>query len=148
MAGSTPGFNVTQVRDALRFAMRMGQPIDTDQAVTFKWLTQKQYSSQDRARRPYNWQATPTSTVTRPDVQVLCAVEFIPRSSQERTTAFGEFNPSAVTITLLDVDYAQVSDSTHVEIDGNTYEIDFKGPPIGLFDLTVYTVYARAYDES
>jgi hypothetical protein len=49
-------------------------------------------------------------------------------------------------VTLLDVDYDIIKDADYATIGNTTYDIDFSGPPEGLFEVTVYTIYIRARD--
>lgn len=148
MAGSDPRFNEAQFRDAIKFAMKMGTPEDTEKRATFRWTTVKTYATQDPSGRPYSWSSVPTATVAHDDVQIDCAVEFIPRPSGGRDTPLGSFDVSRAVITILDVDYAEIAGADEVLIDGNTYDIQFEGKPDGLFGVTIHTIYADARDES
>lgn len=148
MAGSNPAFDPEAFREAVRFAMRMGQPNKPSEKVTFKWTPNKTFASQDPAAKPYDFGASPLTTTTHPDVQVLCAVEFISRGSQSDSTSVGTFDNSMAIITLLDEEFSQIQGADEVVIGGNTYVLQFVAPPNGLFGVDVYSVYAEARDES
>lgn len=141
------GFDAAGFRDAIKFAMAMGQPEDENKRVTFKWTVEKTFSTADPAGNPYRWDTTPSKVVAHEDVQVLCAVQSnrIPNASG---TPFGEIDSNKLTLTLLDEQYAEVEGADKVEIDNALYNIDFVAPPVGLFDVTVYTIHLTAEDES
>lgn len=141
-------FSATAFRDAIRFAMNMGLPDATVDRATFKWTPVKTYTRPDTGGRPYNLTSTPVSTVTHPDVQIPVAWEFAARQGLEEQTAMGEFDPTRIVMTILDEDYAQVQGADTVEMGDNVYIINFVAPPTGLFEVTVYTVYLTARDES
>lgn len=140
-------FSAAQFRDAIKFAMRMGMPNATEERLTFKWRRDETYQRQDPAGKPYNWKATPVTDNTPEPVLVDGAVEFSDRNSASSGTAMGRFDTPRATITLLDVDYALIEGADMVELGGATYQIDFVAPPMGLFDVTVYQIYASAVDE-
>lgn len=148
MAGTNAGFNAAQFRTAIKNAMHMGLPSDTTERATFKWMPVRAFSVEDPGSKPYNWTSTPTSETLHVDVQIDCAIEFVSRPAGSRDTPVGQFDASRATLTVLDVDYPSIEGATHVAIGGNTYEIQFVGPPLGLFDVTVYQLYAEAIDES
>ena len=146
MAGSNAAFNAAAFRRAIRDTMVMGLPNTTAEKPTFKWTMVRDYLVDDPADKPYDWTATPTVTETHVDVQVPCAVEFAAKGSG--SNAIGEFDTSRVILTLLDEDYDEVRGADQVIIGGNTYGVDFVGPPMGLFEVTVYQVYCSAVDET
>lgn len=146
MVGTDPRFNAAAFRSAIKNTMRMAAPADVSDRATFRWRPARTYTYDDPASRPYNWTATPVSETVPADVQVDVAVEFT--GGSERQTALGQFDASKVTLTLLDEDYEQVRGADEVLLGGNTYEVDFVAPPIGLFDVTVYQVFCSARDES
>lgn len=153
MAGFTDdaraaGFNPAEFRDAIKFAMHMGLPEDTQERATFIWTPQKTYSRTDAAGRPLRWTDTPVTNVTHEDVQVDVAVEFQRYSSGEGQTSLGDFHTTSVTLTVLDEDFALIEGADKVLLGGNTYTIEYVAPPVGLFDVTVYQIYLRAEDES
>lgn len=148
MAGTDPRFPAQRFRDAIRFAMHMGLPNAVQERITFRWTTQKTFSTHDPAGRPYNWGSTPATTTSHADVLIDCAVEFTARPAGTRDTALGEFDTSRAVVTILDEDIDSVSGADTAIIGGNEYEILFTAPPMGLFEVTVYQLYLQARDES
>lgn len=151
------GFNATEFRNAIEFAMQMGLPGTQSERVTFQWDEAKTFSDPDERGNPYDWTSTPSSTVSAADVPasltVPCAVEFSARRSSSGDTIMANFDAAAITVTLLDTQYALLQDANlglpnKMIVDGNTYDINFWGPPVGLFTVTVYQAYAQARDES
>jgi hypothetical protein len=126
----------------------MGLPSDISERATFKWLPVREFTVKDRSNRPYDWTDSPTTEEIHADVQIPVAVEYVARGSQSRDTAAGRFDPSAATLTILDIHYPQVQGATQVEFDGNTYDIVFWEPPLGLFSVSIYKVHLSARDES
>lgn len=141
-------FNAEAFRDAIHFVMAMGKPDPVHERVRFGWRVERGYASgADAAGRPYDWTATPTSTSAPTLVEVPVAMEFIPRTSADRTEpGIGEFSPSQVTLTILDTDFPAVATADFVEIDGRQYEIISWEAPYALFSVEVYTCHARAHD--
>lgn len=150
MAGMTDpraaGFNAAKFRDAVRFAMTMGLPNAVEERITFKWDVVRSYDNPDPAGNPYNWHETPTRRVELDPVQVTAAVEFKTDSSDG--TPLGSIENPHVIITLLDQDYELVRDADKVTLNEATYIIKYTAPPLGLFDVTVYQMYAEAEDET
>jgi hypothetical protein len=153
------GFNEPAFRDAVRQTMLMGMPQDPADQLTWHWKRKKTYAPQDRIRKPYDWKQSPvtdqpgTTRLSDPgdDVEqslvVPYALEFQPRITRNETS-LGQFDNSHATITVLDDDYQQIKDASYATIAGATYEINFVGPPVGLFAVTVYQLYLQAVDES
>lgn len=151
MAGEDPtgGFVAAEVREQLRTAMTVGLPNVVAQRPTFRFTPTKTYASADTAGRPWDWTAAPTATdpdPVREPVQVPCAFEVGGQAVEYR--ALGALNPSEVTLTLLDEDWAQVEGFTEVDLGGNAYIFDHVDPPLALFDMDVMQVVVRARDES
>lgn len=148
MAGSNPAFNQDVFRDVIRTTMIMGTANPTTEKPTFRWNPSKTYTIQDPGGQPYDFTSAPVTTVAPADVQVPVAVEFSARPAGSLETSIGEFDTSRVIITVLDEDYALIKGADEVLLGGNTYDIQFVGPPIGLFEVTVYQIFAIARDES
>lgn len=157
MAGTDPRFDPVKFRTAIKFAMAMGAPEDTNQRVTFRWTVDKTFAKADSGGDPFSWTATATSTDNPADVQVDCALSFAgSKAGGSRTapdgTAVGEFDTTHGVITLLDVDYVQIfSDgrrADQVVIDGDTYDIQYVAAPYALFGVTVYDLHIASIDES
>lgn len=143
-------FSASEFRDSIRFAMNMGLPENEAERCTFRWTTERTYATADSGGNPYDFSAEPEETITRDDVLVPAAVEFSGGASGGSTngTGVGTFFPARATITLLDEDYALVEGADQVVLGGNTYRVKYVGPPLGLFDVTVYQVFAQAVSES
>lgn len=146
MAGSDPGFNAGEFRDAIHFAMQMGAALDASEQVTFHFASTLTYNvPADGAAVPFD----PNATVTRvtPDpMRVDCAVEYFDMENQP--TSFGLMAPSRLAVTLLDVDYEQVKDCSYVVIHGDRYNFRRTEPPSGLFDVGLYTMHFTAENET
>lgn len=142
------GFNAAEFRDAIRFAMNMGLPESTSERATFKWTVTRDFNVEDPGGNPYSWNSEPTEVHSRADKQVSVAVEFVSQASLASGNQVAQFDTARVILTLLDLDYAEIEGADIVELGGNTYKIDFVAPPIGLFGVTVYQIYASAEDES
>lgn len=154
MAGSDGRFDAGAFRDAIRFAMTMGLPQSTQERATFQWDTQRTFQRPDSGGSPYDWTATATTTITYPDVQIPVAVES-PGGAQAGTmddTPVGQFDIQRVIITILDQDFEEIVVggvmANRVLLGETPYEIDFVAPPLGLFEVTVYQLHAKAVDES
>lgn len=148
MAGHHPAFSPTAFRDAIHFAMNMGMPNKTADKATFRWTVKKDYSIEDAGGVPFDLTSTPVAVQAHPDVIVPVAWQFSARPSQSQTTVTGEFDSTRVEITILDEEYVQVQGADLVIMGGNTYEIQFVSPPVGLFEVDVYSIYCQARDES
>ncbi len=147
MAGTDSRFNATKFRDAIHFAMSMGTPTKPVEKAIFQWTPKREFAAPDSGNRPYNWTATPVVEDVHPDVQVLCAVAFSGSDGFDGT-AVGTFDRARATLTLLDEEYEKVKGANQVLLGGNKYEILYTAPPTGLFDVTVYSMFAQAIDES
>jgi len=142
-------FDGATFRDAIRFAMNMGLPNNVSERATFMWESVSTYDIADPVGNPYDYNAVPTHTTHHADTQVPVAVQFIQRGGQgEVSTPFGEIDATHVILTVLDEDYQLIYTAQKVKLGGDVYKINFVAPPEGLFDVTVYNVYATAEDES
>jgi hypothetical protein len=152
MADSYPGFSATQFREAIVFAMNMGTPSVTSQQASFAWSKRRTYAIADPGDDPFDWDATPVTNVVPDPVSIPCAIEYGPGVLSE-TTPFGTIDPMTGTVTVLDEHYPSLFDTQGVRadlviVDGNTYDIQFEQPPIGLFDVTVHQFQIQARDET
>lgn len=154
MAGTDPGFDAAEFRSAIAFAMEMGMPGSSQDELVFRWKEQRVFGVRDPAGKPYDWTATPTSDTTITDLRLTCAFEFVSVPSGSVNTIIGGLDTSRLVVTLMDEQYAEMiahgSDRKpdFVIVGGNTYELDFTAPPVGLFDVTIFQIYASAIDES
>lgn len=148
MAGSDPRFNPARFRDAMHFVFQMAAPEATNERVTFRWNTERTFAAADPAGDPYFWDSVPLTQTTHADTQVDCVVEFAARPAGSRDSAIGQFDTSRAVITMLDDDYPDIVGADEVIINGNSYDIQFVGPAIGLFEVTLYQLFCEARDES
>lgn len=142
------GFNSQNFRDAIISTMQMGEAQDPAQRATFHFRPEREYSSADNAGNPYDLTSTPINESTKADVQVECAIEFVPRSTMSGGTAVGQFETPRAVISLLDPEYQQIKDATEVSLGEDLYEIDFVEPPVSLFDQTLFRLHCHAVSES
>lgn len=142
------GFNAEAFRAAIRSTMQMGLPNAVPERATFQWKVERTYARPDPSQNPYEWTETPSTTTTHADVQIPVAIEFSARPAGTVDTVVGQFDTARVTITVLDEDFALIEGADYVQLGENTYVIDFVGPPMGLFDVTVYQLFATAVDET
>ncbi len=142
------GFNADEFRNAIRSTMEMGLPSDTAERATFKWTVASTYEAEDVAHNPFDWTDSPTTESEHDDVQIPVAVEFSARPAGSIDTTLGQFDNARAVITIMDTDFDSVQGADEVLLGGNSYTIDFWGPPVGLFGVTIYTVYATATDEA
>jgi hypothetical protein len=142
------GFDAAAFRSAIRSTMEMGLPNTAAERATFRWNVERTYEREDPSHNPYEWDEVPSTELTHADVQIPVAVEFSARPAASLDTAIGQFDVGRAIITILDVDYELVRGADLVLLGENTYVIDFVGPPIGLFEVTVYQAYASALDET
>ena len=129
----------------------MGLPNDVADRPTFKWDTVRTYANSanvDASGNPWNFSTTPTTSTTHADVQVDCAVEFIPRVTLAGGTPIGHFDTPRAIITVLDEDYTLIEGATSVTLGQNEYVIDYIAPPLGMFSVTVYQIHCSAKDEA
>ena len=144
MAGTDPGFDSKGFRDSIHQVMNLGLPNATADRATFRWTTKNTYAIEDPVKRPYDWTEGTATTVVKADVQVPCVVEFQERGPDG--TAAGSFDASKAIVVLLDVDYALVAGADQILIKQNVYDVNLVAPPIGLFDVTIYSIYCTARD--
>lgn len=150
-------FDSTKFRDAIGFAMKMGLPGTASERVTFQWDPSNTYAAADQKGNPYDWTSSPTASVTAADLvaslALPAAVEYTDSKSSSGDTTIGDFDKGRIKITILDTQYALITDGDlglpdSVLVDGNTYNVDYFIPPTALFDVTVYSLYCTARDES
>lgn len=152
MAGTNPSFDPAAFRDAIRFAMTMGTPNSTNDVATFRWNVLRTYGVQDSAGNPFDWTETATTTNDPLDVQVPVAIQFVSGVGTTTDTSMGQFDASRIVVTVLDEDYALLTQDgrfADLIVSGETtYKINFVEPPVGLFGVDVWSIHAQAEDES
>lgn len=157
MAGTDAGFNSQEFREAITFAMNMGLPQDPSERATFHFRATRTYWTTDATpvevvnpRVDQNGNPIdPNIRVVRDHptpVQIPVAVEFGTAGVDERPV--GSFKPTKATITVLDEYWPQVKNAIEVELGGDRYVISFRHPPVGLFDVTIYTIECFAQSET
>lgn len=151
MAGTDPRFPSAQFRSGILFAMNMAKPNAVEEQTTFYRDIKPTYNVRtDPSNRPYDWGTTPTVPPSRDEVIVDSVVEYVARTAMSDVNAVGEFNVSRAEITVFAEGYEQIKDirASHVKIGGADYRISSVSPPIALFDVEMYVIYAEALDES
>lgn len=152
MAGTTDpraaGFNAAEFRSAVKFAMNMGLPDSVAERATFRWETERTWSIADSGGEPFNIHEDPASETDHEDVQIDVAVEFANVRGADTGLSVGEFTSGRALITVLDEDMTSIEGADVVLLGGNTYDIKFIRPPIGLFDVTIYQLDCEARDET
>lgn len=153
MAGTDSRFDASAFRDAIHFAMTMGLPNTTSERATFHWLPEPTFHQPDASGNPFTWDSTPVTNPTFVDVLVPVAVEFkVKAAGDTLATRIGEFDTPHVVITILDTDYPSLTQNSRfadqVLLADATYNIEYVHPPIGLFDVTIYQLDAKAVDEA
>jgi hypothetical protein len=145
---SFSGFNADLFRSKIKSTMRMGLPNTTAERATFRWTVGHTFASADGGGSPWDFGATPVTTTAHADVQIDCAVDFVPRATLAGGTAVGHFDTPRAIITVLDEDYPDIVGADTVLLGENVYTIDFVAPPVGLFTVTIYQLHVSAQDET
>jgi hypothetical protein len=151
-------FNEPAFRDAILNTMVMGMPEDPAERLTFVWRRDQTWVPDDPAGNPYDWTRPPvTDTAANPalpdegieqTLQVPYALEFSARPAGSANTVFGEIDISRAVITLMDDAYEQIKTADHAVIGDTRYRIQFDAPAVGLFGVSVWTLYAEAEDSA
>lgn len=153
-------FPEAKFRDAIRNAMKMGMPEDEHEQVHWYWKRVKEFVSQDPAKEPYDWTATPVvDDPGNPDIAdttdgsdqfliVDYTLAFQARPAGSVSTVLGEIDTTRALIEMFDVDYEQVKTADYVMIGDSTYRIQFSEPAQGLFGVTMWTVVCEAEDQA
>lgn len=154
----TAQFDETTFRDAIENTMLMGIPETVTDRLTFWWRRNRTFSPDDPAGNPYDWTAAPIvdqpGNPTLPDtggdqsLVVPYALEFSARPAGSAYTTLGEIDTSRAIATIMDNDFARIATSDYATIGDVRYRIQFAGPPLGLFGVTVHTLYLEAEDEA
>jgi hypothetical protein len=156
-SSANAAFSATAFRAGIKTAMQLGLPGTQSERATFYWNTESSWTTADTRGKPYDWTAAPDSETTASDVvtslTVPVAVEFLDAKAQSGDTTVGSFDSPRLKVTILDDEYTALTDQNlglpnGMTIDGNTYLIEYWAPPQGLFEVTVYTAFAVARDES
>jgi hypothetical protein len=153
-----PSFNETAFRDAVLNTMLMGMPEDPAERLTFVWRRDRTYVPDDPAGNPYDWTQPPVTDTagntalpddgTEQSLQVPYALEFSARPAGSANTVFGEIDMARAVITLMDDAFEQVKTADYAVIGDTRYRIQFDAPAVGLFGVTVWTLYIEAEDSA
>lgn len=146
MAGSNSGFNASEFRSNIHFAMQLGAAPDEGEQAVFHFPSQLVYTgTADGDDIPFDPTVTVVSTEP-PTVRVDCAIEYF--DAENQPTNFGLMAPSRIIVTLLDEDYDKVKHCAYVVIHGDRYDYRRTEPPAGLFDVGVYTMHFTSQSET
>jgi hypothetical protein len=140
MAGELTGFNPDTFRSVITATMVMGLPQKPEEQPTFYFRTIVTYpvgTKLDTEGRPIDPRIKPSVTTALPPIQVPCAVEFAPDTTNDEGLA-GTYWQTRAVLTLLDTQYEQVKDAIEVQLGDRRYIISFLYPPLGLGLVTVY----------
>lgn len=161
--GISANFDNEGFRQAIKFAMQMGVNPDAERSAIFVqknpsrtyWKDGVQLGATprlDRDGRPLDpeievrkgadTQIRVGSGVDEVDV----AIE-VDRADAEELPV-GNFRPTKVIVTALDVDYAKIKDCRELIYNGDRYMFGYEPESTGLFEVGVYTIIFYALDES
>jgi hypothetical protein len=161
--GISADFDADLFRNATKFAMQMGtNPDDTRSAVFLKrgvgatyWKDGVQLGSTPRLDRDGEPLDPEIEVRNAPDVEVRVgqgaddvdvAIE-VERADADELPV-GNFRPTKVTVTALDVDYAKIKDCREMIYNGDRYQFGYEPESEGLFEVGVYTMIFYAIDEA
>lgn len=150
MAGSNSAFDPDLFRQKITDTMIMGLPPNVQDRATFRWKTEKTFTRPDPKGIPYNLNQAAITTDEHEDVQIPVAVAIPTRATINKVyTPAGEINDDVrIVITVLDTHFPLVEGADYVLLGGNTYKIDYWGPPLGLFSVEIYQAFCSAEDEA
>jgi hypothetical protein len=94
---------------------------------------------------PFDPHATVTNVTPAP-VKVDCAIEYF--DAENQPTDFGLLAPTRISITMLDDAYEKVKGCAYVVIAGDRYDYRRTEPPVGLFDVGVWTMHFTSPSDS
>lgn len=150
-------FDADEFRNAIHFAMQMGISPDVDKrpvflrkstTVTYKkdGVTLPSPPRLDRDGRPYDPEIEVLRAADTRVSDISCAVEIVLADASELPV--GNFRPTKAVVTLLDEEYALVSDCRELIYNGDRYLYGYEPDGLGLFDVGVNTIIYYALDES
>lgn len=144
MAGSSPGFDADAFNEGIRFAMRIGLPVETAEQPTFHFQPTRTHLGDHGTGLPFDPGTDFAETEPTP-VQVDCAIEFFDEGHD--STSAGPLNAARVEVTLLREEYELVKDAYKVVISGDSYRFRFTEPEVALFDSGVRVMHFYAENE-
>lgn len=134
---------VNDVIAGLHQAMAIGAPADPADRATFFVPRETTDAGYDDEGVPYDPTVRPEETYDKHTVP--CALDYT--QGAELTANFGSIQASELVITLLDPDYQQIKGFDFVVVAGVRYYYRKTETPIGLGNLTVWTVHTQAEDQ-
>ena len=142
-----PSFNEARVLEGIKKAMGFGEPTRVEDKVTFYFNARSEPTGEvDEEGVPFDPEDRTTNTRAGESMVVDCAVEYQDRAPQTET--FGVYIPARIILTLLDPDWQQVKDFTHVKAGGDIYHRSTVEPPVALGSIDVWSVICLAEGES
>lgn len=133
------GFDADGFRTNIRNTMIMGLPVPDNLKPTFYFRTTYSYPEDtvlDPEGKPIDPRVQATATPASPPVQVPCAVEFSPDTTNNEGPV-GTFWSDRAMLTVLDTEYTQISNAVEVDLNGKRYLIQ-QMTAVGLGPVTVY----------
>lgn len=141
MAGELAGFDPDAFRTNIRDTMIMGLPNEERLKPTFYFRSTYVYPQGtvlDPEGKPIDPRVQATATPSSPPVQVPCAVEFSPDTTNNEGPA-GTFWSDRAMLTVLDTDYADIDGAIEVDLAGERYLIQ-RIKAMGLGSVTIYQI--------
>lgn len=139
MAGTLAGFDPDVFRTNIRNTMIMGLPEPDGLKPTFYFRTTFSYppgTALDPEGKPIDPRVQATATAASVPVQVPCAIEYSPDTTNNESLA-GTFWTDRALLTVLDTDYARIASAIEVDINGKRYMIQ-QMSAVGLGNVTIY----------
>lgn len=143
MAGNPPGFNPTEVRNGLRFAMTFGIPEGSPPTFVMP-TTYTAGGDFDSHGVPWHPDDVPVPGTPGQSIAVPCAVEYTQGPGKADT--FSHLMPSKILLTLLDEEYQQIKGFEYVVINGNKYLYRNTQAPVGLGSIEVWQIVCESED--
>jgi hypothetical protein len=142
-----PSFDEARVLEGIKKAMGFGEPTRPEDKVTFYFNARSTPDGEvDEEGVPFDPDDRVTNTREDEAVIVDCVVEYQDRAAQTET--FGVYIPTRIVLTLLDPDWQQVKDFSHVKAGGDIYHRSTVQPPVALGTIDVWSVICLAEGES
>lgn len=132
-APDAAGFSADNFRAGIQFAMQMGlDPVD---GAVFIMAPEIEETGVDAQGVPWDPALVGTLPEAGAEISAVCAVEFF--DSSGINTLGIDVEPAKVVVTLLDVDWAAVSDCIAIRLGDRLYQRYRTRPPLGLFSVGI-----------
>lgn len=155
MAGTYSGFDATQFRDAITFAMQMGTPPDANIAPKFVFPagTPTYYKNGTLiASPPLDQDGLPFDPeivkVQDPGEVVTCNCSVEVSRADADEIPVGNFRPVKAVVTLLDTDYELIKGCREMIFNNDTYSYGYEPGALGLFDVGIHIMVFYAVQET